>query len=282
MAVQKAITELRPNVIFTNSPVGEPECNGRAENIIRRVQEKFRALRHHVEQGIGEKIPDDAPIMSWVVRWAAEVISKYAPRDDGRTPFERIRRESCVTPLVFFGEIALYLQLQTATGRKGDPAKRQGVWLGIIERTEEVIIGTAKGVVKCRIVSRLSANDRWDKETILGMKGAPWEPIPGRRSAHIPVEINDSRHETYVEDKKNRVPDNDDKGEDEMIKLRGGPDKLHISRKAVNRYGLTKGYPACRGIDRRGHALGRLGYNHNQTCRQRIFNEMVKDRNTRV
>ena len=119
VAVQKAIMELRPNVILSNSPVGESECNGRVENTIRRIQEKFRALRHQVEQGIGEKIPDDSPVMSWLVRWAAEVISKYAPGDDGRTPFERIRREVCAVPLVPFGETVLYLPLQLAAGNKG-------------------------------------------------------------------------------------------------------------------------------------------------------------------
>ena len=49
VSVQWVIQELRPNVILTNSPVGEPECNGRVKNTIRRVQEKAGALRHHQE-----------------------------------------------------------------------------------------------------------------------------------------------------------------------------------------------------------------------------------------
>ena len=189
--VQRAIQELRPNVIPTNSPVGESECNGRVENTIRRIQEKVRVLRHQVEQGIKAKIPDDAPIMSWLVRWAAELISKYAPGDDGRTPFERIRHESCMVPLVPFGETVMYLPLQTASGSKGEPVKRQGVWLGTIERTEETIIGTTKGIVKCRTVNRLAPNERWDAIAVLGVKGVPWEPIPGKRSMHIQVEIDE-------------------------------------------------------------------------------------------
>ena len=144
VAVQRAIQELRPNVIPTNSPVGESECNGRVENAIRRIQGKIRVLRHQVEQGIKTKIPDDAPIMAWLVRWAAELISKYSPGDDGRIPFERIRHEACMVPPVPFGETIMYLPLQTASGSKGEPIKRQGVWLGTIERTEEAIIGTTR------------------------------------------------------------------------------------------------------------------------------------------
>ena len=110
--VQRAIQEPRPNVIPVNSPVGETECNGRVENTIRRKQDKARVLRHQIEQGIKTKIPDDAPIMSWFVRWAAELIAKYAPGDDGRTPFERIRHEVCMVPVVLFGETVMYLPLQ--------------------------------------------------------------------------------------------------------------------------------------------------------------------------
>lgn len=67
-------------MIPINSPVGESESIGRVENAIRRVQEKIRVLMHQVEQGIGQKVPDEAPIMAWMIRWAAEFISKYPPR----------------------------------------------------------------------------------------------------------------------------------------------------------------------------------------------------------
>ena len=120
ITVQKEIQELRPNVVPTNSPVGESECNGRVENTIRRIQEKTRVLRHQLEQGLKEKIPDEAPIMAWMVRWAAELISKYSPGDDGITPYERIRLESCVVPLVPFGEAVMYLPLKTAQAAKGN------------------------------------------------------------------------------------------------------------------------------------------------------------------
>ena len=49
--VQVAMHAPRPNrIIPINSPVGESESNGRAEDFIRRVQEKVRTLRHHGTQ----------------------------------------------------------------------------------------------------------------------------------------------------------------------------------------------------------------------------------------
>ena len=222
-------------------------------------------------------IPDDAPIMFRMVRWTAELISKYAPRDDGRTPFQRIRNETCMTPLVPFGETVMYLFLQTAKSSKGEPAKKPGVSLGTIERTEEIIIGTKFGVVKCRIVNRLTTNERWDRTMVLGMEGAPWQPMPGRTGAHISVEIIDDDREAQTEDADDKFPDHDGEGEDVGTKLRGGPDRLHISKKAIAKYGVAPGCSACREIERRGHTAGRLGYNHNQTCRRRVFNEMSKE-----
>ena len=61
------------------------------------------------------------------------------------------------------------------------------------------------------------------------------------------------------------------------MKFRGGFDKFPTSRKAISKYGMTFGCLACWGIERRGHKQGRWGYQHNETCRQRVFNEMMKD-----
>ena len=149
VALQTAIQETRPNVIPTNSLVGELKGNGRAENANRRVQEKVRVLRHQLEKNLKQEIDDNAPIMAWLAMWSAELISKYAPGDDGKTAYERIRKETCKVPVVPFGEIVMYLPMKTASHSKGKFAKKMGVWIGTIERTEETLIGTLNGVVKC-------------------------------------------------------------------------------------------------------------------------------------
>ena len=159
--VQIAVQDIRPGMVIpTNSPVGESQCNGRVENTIRRIQEKTRALRHQLEHNIKCRIPDDSPIMSWLVKWAAELLSKYAAGDDGRTPYERIRQESCAVPIAPFGETVMYLPLTTVKRSKGEPVKKTGIYLGTNERTEESLIGTARGVVKCRSLDRMIPTER--------------------------------------------------------------------------------------------------------------------------
>ena len=161
VSLQRAVQAIRPKeVILVNSPVGESESNGRVENAIRRVQEKARVLRHQLKDGIKQKVADSSPIMVWLVRWAAELLSKYSCGDDGLSPHERLHGAKCLTPLVPFGETVLYPPLKTVRRDKGDVAKRTGTWLGIIARTQEVIIGTEHGVVKRKTVTRLSDSER--------------------------------------------------------------------------------------------------------------------------
>lgn len=116
---------------------------------MRRVQENTGALRHHLEKGINQPLPDHSIIMAWVARWAAEFIFESPPGDDGNTRCEGIGRRTCLVPLVPFGEIAIYLPMEAATSSKGEPAMRVGVCLGVIGWIEATIIGTKGGVLKC-------------------------------------------------------------------------------------------------------------------------------------
>ena len=136
-----------------------------------------------------KKIPDAPPVMAWLVKWAAEVISKYSCCSDGGSPCERLHGEKCTTPLVPSGESVFYWPFKSVRRDKGDVAKKIGIWLGSRERIEETIVGALEGVLKCRVVNRLPNGEQWKKEMVLNMKGAPWELILGKRGQHTPVEI---------------------------------------------------------------------------------------------
>ena len=99
----------------------------------------------------------------------------------------------CTKPIVPIGEKVFYLPLKTANvhTKKGEPKMYEGIWLGTNSRTEEVFIGTRRGVVKCRTVKRLPARERWCKNLLHEMKGTTWQPVPGYKSDHVPVEIDE-------------------------------------------------------------------------------------------
>ena len=80
-------------------------------------------------------------------------------------------------------------------GRKGrdkfENRWEEGVWLGIADRTNEVIIGTSEGVIKVRDIKRHSIEkDRWDLAKFNAFQGLPWEPIPGRQGIELKCRVN--------------------------------------------------------------------------------------------
>ena len=150
--------------------------------------------------------------------------------------------------------------------------------MGVIERTEEIFIGTRRGVVKCRIVSGLSDEQRWNVELVEHIVGTPWELVPGRVSQHVPVAIIDEGDaiEEDLEHHQSQQQCQDEEDADKEFQ-RTTPHGMHASRKAIAKYGQTVGCPGCDAIGRRGHLPGKVGYNHNSTCRKRIMKEMADD-----
>ena len=277
VCVQRALQDFKSDIIPINSPLGESACNGRVGNAIRRVQEKTRVLRHQLEHCIGEILLDQLPIMAWMARWAAELISKYVPGDDGKTPYGRIRKERCMVPLANVGEVVMYLPMKIARESKGTPARKFGIWLGVIERTEETIIGTKNGVVKCRTISRLSEDDQWNKELILQMRCSPWELVLGKQNMNIPVDVDDDGEDPEG-DNGSEIRPTGTLDDDVPVETRGGLDKLHIFRKAIIRYGSIVGFPGCNDLARRGPGQqGKINYHHSNECRARIIEHMKGD-----
>ena len=274
--LQTAAQETRQHVIPVNSPVRESESNGRVEVAIRRAQE-VRAWRHQLECGIQRSLPDDAPIMSWSIRWTGAFTSKYVIGDDGKSTYERVRGEQCAVPIVPFAEAAMYIPLGTARHTKGEAVRRMGAWLGTIERIQETSSGTTTGVTKCRTVNRFSKDERWNRRLVLDMQAAPWEAVSGKQSQHIPVEIGQDR-QTMGEAQENMLPKKEDAVENKQeLEYSNKTHNRHSSRKAISKFGTIEGRPACNATNKRGYITGRIGHNHSTTCREMIEAEMQDD-----
>jgi len=148
----------------------------------------------------------------------------------------------------------------------------EGIWLGTNARTEETIIGTRYGVVKCRTVKRPPISERWDAKFLHDMKGTHWQPVPGYQSDHIPVEI---RSDGSRPDNQNE----DDSVDYKPIIVEEDPGKLpkiHRSRVTgirvrhadIGKSGATPGCPACEKVtlDKKIPS----GMAHSKACIERI------------
>lgn len=81
------------------------------------------------------------------------------------------------------------------------------------------------------------------------------------------MEDEDEAHEQSVSDEEEEMP----------MQFRGGPDKFHVSEKAVDKYGPIDGCPACTSITKRGMVSGRVGVIHSDQCRKIIMTATKND-----
>ena len=66
-----------------------------------------------------------------------------------------------------------------------------GIFLGMRLRSDEILIGTARGVIKTRTLRRRVEEEQWDPEFAKSIKGEPRQPVPGINSDHVPAAISD-------------------------------------------------------------------------------------------
>lgn len=197
VALQHEVQRLRSGrTIPINSPVGESESNGRVENAIPRVQDKVRTLKAHVKGETGLDITSMDGLMSWLTRWAGELITRYSIGKDGKTAQERLKGQASTRPIAQFGEHVLYLPLETPSTEenKVENKLRDGIWLGVVDRTEGAIVGTEHGTIKCRTVKRRPEGQQRSREALEAMKGTVQQPAPGSQSDRIPTRIVDDEN----------------------------------------------------------------------------------------
>ena len=122
MEVQREVVRARGGArsIPINSPVGEPQSNGRAENAVRRLQEQVRTMRSDLEGCLGVRIGCEHPLFPWMVEWAAALITRYTVNKNGKTPMEMIRGRAAGKAIAKFGEKVLYQPMRLTNH---EPAK---------------------------------------------------------------------------------------------------------------------------------------------------------------
>ena len=131
------------------SPVGDSKANGEIERAAKTVQGQVRALKSALDEHYITEFGEDHVLLSWLIAYAASLISKSTIGEDGKTAHERARGRKFSKPLPEFGECILYAKYLPKQGdNKLEPQWEQGVFLGINDNGQELIIGTDKGVIK--------------------------------------------------------------------------------------------------------------------------------------
>ena len=125
-------------------------------------------------------MPGNHVLFAWLVKHASEVLFRFAKGDDGKTAYQRIKGRPFNKAIVEWAEVVQYQKLGTAGENKSEFRWEKGIYLGHLDVTGELRIGTELGVVKARDMRRYADPAvSWDVEFIFGIKGTPWQPVPG-------------------------------------------------------------------------------------------------------
>ena len=153
-----------------------------------------KTILSSLESRRGARVTRDHPVYPWVFEWAADLMTKYAHVGDlGKTAVQLNRGSKSIRNIAQFGEKILYKPLKLSGHHRGNMEDTflDGIFLGMRLRSDEILVGTARGVIKTRTLRRRVEKEQWDNEFAKTIKGEPRQPVPGINSDHVPAAISD-------------------------------------------------------------------------------------------
>ena len=135
-------------------------------------------MRSALEEALGGTLQIEMLVMSWLIRHAGWLLTRYNVRASGRTPYKAVKGREYGGDIAEFGE-QVYLKEPGLTHAKMDDRWSElGTWLGKTDKGDEHIIALSKGVVKTsRSIRRSTPKERWNKTVVFEIQATPWEPI---------------------------------------------------------------------------------------------------------
>jgi hypothetical protein len=124
--LEHALTEARMEVvdleqIYQEHPNAyDSSGNGDIEAAVKQLTGILRTNKLDLERRIGMRIPQSHPMMSWLVSYAAWMLTVRVVGEDGLTAYQRVRHKSFAKRLVPIGEsVQVYLQPKGPERREG-------------------------------------------------------------------------------------------------------------------------------------------------------------------
>ncbi len=108
VAVQREIAMKHPGITLENSPVGEPQSNGRVENTVGRLKGMVRTIKSATESRLNEEIPKDSPILENMVEYAAVLMNLFIVNSAGKTAYQMIKGTAFTRDIPEFAERILF------------------------------------------------------------------------------------------------------------------------------------------------------------------------------
>ena len=121
------------------------------------------------------EIPVEHPVVRYIVEHAAVLLNSFEVGADGKTNYERCKGNHASTLGIEFGEAVMWRRKRIG-GALGKLASfwEYGIYLGLMGKSRESIVGDGRGIWKSRTIQRKPAGVRWDPATLELVKHPPW------------------------------------------------------------------------------------------------------------
>jgi hypothetical protein len=265
-----AMTELgdafniKPELAQLHDQGGGSQSNAHVERAVQEVGGQTRSLKDALEFRYGP-VDSKSDILPWLVMYSAALLSKFQLGVDGKTAFQREYGKECKQVLPVFGECVHFMPL----GKRGKlmkllPRWTEGIYLGTREGSNELYIGTEKGVCRAVSVKQQPQAMRFNKEIFNKMKGTPWAPTPGNPSEEVPERAGLVIGRSCDDILTMPIP----RAEGPQV-----PRRVYIrSRVELAKFGFTANCDGCDAAQRGSKPVA-----HNDACRRRIEAKIDED-----
>ena len=141
-------------VMLEESLVGASAANAVIGRSVWEMQSATRAIVAYAEWVHGTVFEPGSAVLTLAVEFSGQVVSRLQ-RSVSDEKAERRKQRSNRKALVPFGELVKFMLEKPKD--KGENRNRVGIMLGLVDRSDEVVIGTTERVVKARTVHRVPA-----------------------------------------------------------------------------------------------------------------------------
>ena len=109
-------------LVLEKVPRGVSESKGVFERAVQTIESQSRTIRSALETSYGRKVPDDHPVLTWLVEHASaaySLVHRSLEVKDGKTPYSRHRGREWRVSLPPFGETIEFSKEVTSLKQDG-------------------------------------------------------------------------------------------------------------------------------------------------------------------
>ena len=172
---RKIARERNARTVLRFAPKTSHQSNGFVEVVHGHIQGLPRCYQIQIETNIGIQLSAISPAIPFEVRYAGFVLSRFTVRPDGRTPFQYLLGTPYVSPLCMFGE-SVFALIPDHEVRAAKLTNRciSGCWWRRDASSDEHLVKTKHGLLKCRSVRRKPPGEQWSRRETVEARGTKW------------------------------------------------------------------------------------------------------------